>query len=148
MQQILKHPDLLKPGATQKTVSILFSDIASFSKISERMNPDDLVKLLNDYYEAAIGCVHQTDGTVMNLIGDAIFAIWNAPQEQADHQERAVRAALLLNEKLLHFDTASLNLPLRTRIGLHTGVVCVGNIGSSTHFGSLTCPARVYSFGP
>jgi adenylate cyclase len=134
VKQILKQPELLKPGATQKNVSILFSDIASFSKISERMNPDDLVKLLNEYYEAAIGCVHETGGTVMNLIGDAIFAIWNAPQEQADHQERAARAALLLNEKLFHFDTASLNLPLRTRIGLHTGVVCVGNIGSSTHF--------------
>ena len=134
VKQILKTPALLKPGATQKTVSILFSDIAGFSKISERMDPDDLVKLLNQYYETAISCVHQTDGTVMNLIGDAIFAIWNAPQEQADHHERACRAALLLNEALVKFESASLSLPLRTRVGLHTGVVCVGNIGSSKRF--------------
>jgi len=134
VKQILKQPALLKPGAEQKTVSILFSDIAGFSKISERMDPDDLVKLLNQYYETAISCVHQTDGTVMNLIGDAIFAIWNAPQEQPDHQERACCAALLLNQALVKFESASLNLPLHTRVGLHTGVVCVGNIGSSKRF--------------
>ena len=134
VKEILKRPELLKPGAAQKTVSILFSDIASFSKISERMHPDDLVKLLNDYYEAAIGCVHETDGTVMNLIGDAIFAIWNAPQEQGDHQGGACRAALLLHQALIKFESASLSLPLNTRVGLHTGIVCVGNIGSSTRF--------------
>ncbi len=134
VKRILKQPDLLKPGGEQKTVSILFSDIANFSKISERMDADDLVKLLNNYYEAAIGCVHETDGTVMNLIGDAIFAIWNAPEEQTDHQERACRAGLLLNERLVQFDAERRSLPLRTRVGLHTGVVCVGNIGSSTHF--------------
>lgn len=134
VRQILKTPALLKPGAEQKTVSILFSDIAGFSKISERMDPDDLVKLLNQYYETAISCVHQTGGTVMNLIGDAIFAIWNAPQEQEDHQTRACRAALLLNEALVRFESDSRSLPLHTRVGLHTGVVCVGNIGSSKRF--------------
>jgi adenylate cyclase len=134
VKRILKQPELLKPGAEQKTVSILFSDIANFSKISERKDAADLVQLLNRYYETAIACVHETDGTVMNIIGDAIFAIWNAPEAQPDHSERAARAAVLLNEKLFHFDAASSDLPLRTRVGLHTGVVCVGNIGSSTHF--------------
>lgn len=134
VKQILKQPDLLKPGAVQKTVSILFSDIANFSKISERMDPDDLVKLLNNYYETAISCIHKTEGTVMNLIGDAILAIWNAPQDQKDHQARACQAALLLNESLVHFDLNNRSLPLRTRVGLHTGTVCVGNIGSATHF--------------
>lgn len=133
-KQILKRPDLLKPGAELKTVSILFSDIASFSKISGRMDAQDLVKLLNSYYEAAIGCVHETNGTVMNLIGDAIFAIWNAPQEQSDHQYRTCKAAILLNQALIKFESGSLHLPLNTRVGLHTGEVCVGNIGSSAHF--------------
>lgn len=134
VRQILKTPALLKPGAELKTVSILFSDIAGFSKISERMDPDDLVKLLNNYYQQAIACVHETGGTVMNLIGDAIFAIWNAPQEQPDHQERAARAALLLNQALVKFESNSQSLPLHTRVGLHTGPVCVGNIGSSVRF--------------
>lgn len=134
VKQILKTPALLKPGAEQKTVSILFSDIAGFSKISERMDPEDLVKLLNQYYETAIRCVHETGGTVMNLIGDAIFAIWNAPQGQDDHHARACRAALLLNQALVQFESDSRSLPLHTRVGLHTGVVCVGNIGSSKRF--------------
>ncbi len=134
VKQILRQPDLLKPGAELKTVSILFSDIAGFSKISERMITEDLVKLMNAYYETAIGCVHETRGTVMNLIGDAIFAIWNAPQEQPDHQYRACKAAILLNRALIRFEEASWHLPLYTRVGLHTGAVCVGNIGSSTHF--------------
>jgi adenylate cyclase len=134
VKQILKEPDLLKPGARLANVSILFSDIANFSKISQRMKPEDLVRLLNEYYEAAIGCVHKTDGTVMNLIGDAIFAIWNAPQEQPDHQQRACQSALLLNANLIRFEASNRGLPLRTRIGLHPGTVCVGNIGSSHHF--------------
>ena len=134
VRHIQKQPELLKPGGLQQTVSILFSDIANFSGISEGMDPNALVKLLNVYYEIAIGCVHETEGTVMKLIGDSIFAIWNAPQEQPDHQERACRAALLLNEKLIQFDAARAPLQLRTRIGLHTGIVCVGNIGSSARF--------------
>jgi adenylate cyclase len=134
VKDILKQPDLLKPGGREKTVTILFSDIASFSKISEGMDPNKLVNELNYYYEKAIGCVHQTDGTVMNLIGDAIFAIWNAPLEQPDHQERAGRAALLLSQQVNHADATGAHPPFRTRIGLHTGVACVGNIGGSAHF--------------
>ncbi len=134
VSQIVKRPELLKPGGMQQTVSILFSDIANFSTLSERMAPNDLVKLLNTYYETAIECVHQAEGTVMSLIGDALFVIWNAPQEQSDHGERACRTALLLREQLVRFDAGNTGAPLRTRIGLHTGVACVGNVGSSAHF--------------
>ncbi len=133
-RRILKQPELLKPGARMDTITILFSDIANFSKISQRMGPEDLVRLLNSYYETAIACVHETDGTVVKLIGDAILAIWNAPESQPDHFERGCRSAILLNEKLAHFEAASTSLPLHTRVGLHTGDACVGNIGSSTRF--------------
>ncbi len=133
VKRILKQPELLQPGGEQKIVSILFSDIEGFSNISEHLHPADLLKQLNDYYEAAISCIQKTDGAVMNLIGDAIFAIWNAPLDQEDHQERACRAAILLNEKLIEFNTRQIQ-PFRTRVGLHTGVVSVGNIGSRTRF--------------
>jgi len=134
VKQILRQPELLRPGATRQQVSILFSDIAGFSKITEMKKAEDMVGLLNKYYETAIGCIYETDGTVMDLIGDAMFAIWNAPQEQPDHRERACRAALLLQKKLIAFDQAERDLPLQTRVGLHTGEVCVGNIGSPTRF--------------
>jgi adenylate cyclase len=131
---LLKNPSLRRPGGTKQEVSILFTDIANFSRVSESMHPDDLVNLLNRYFEAALKCIHETDGTVMDLIGDAIFAIWNAPVEQTDHRERACRSAMKLHEQLVDFDATQRSLPLRTRVGLHAGTVCVGNIGSQTRF--------------
>ena len=134
VKNILQQPQLLRPGGVQQTISILTSDIASFSQTSEYMDAEDLLKLLNRYYEVAIGCIHETDGTVINLLGDAIFAVWNAPQAQPDHLERAGRAALLLQSRIVEFDLGSKELPLRTRVGLHTGEACVGNLGSSSYF--------------
>jgi len=134
VQRILKEPGLRKPGGSKQTISILFSDIAGFSRISEQLDPQDLVQLLNNYYEATIRCIHQTEGTVVDIIGDAIFAIWNAPEVQTDHQERMVQAALLFQQNVTQFNGRQGSLALRTRVGLHTGEVVVGNVGSSEHF--------------
>ena len=71
---------------------------------------------------------------VIDLIGDSIFALWNAPEPQPDHAARACRTALALHAKLLKFDEANDGAPLRTRVGLHRGTVCVGNVGSSQRF--------------
>ncbi len=80
--RLLKHPELLHPGGREQTVSILYSDIANFSKRAERMDAAGLLDWLNQYYARTIACIHEQDGTVVSLIGDAIFALWNAPQEQ------------------------------------------------------------------
>jgi adenylate cyclase len=134
VKQLVHNPSLRRPGGTKQEVSILFTDIANFSRVSESMHPDDLVNLLNHYFEAALKCIHETDGTVIDLIGDAILAIWNAPVEQPDHCERACRAAMKLHEQLVDFGATRRSLPLKTRVGLHTGTVCVGNIGSQIRF--------------
>jgi adenylate cyclase len=134
VKQIQKQPELLKPGADKQEISILFTDIANFSRVTARMEPEDLFRLLNNYFETTLACIHATDGTVVKLIGDGIFAIWNAPFIQPDQQERAVRAALMLRERLVRFDAAQHSLPLRTRAGLHTGSAFVGNVGSTTRF--------------
>lgn len=121
-------PALLKPGAEKHQLTLLFSDIADFTKISEKMDSDELAAMMNEYFQGAVGsCVHRTDGTVVKYIGDAIFALWNAPEFQPDHAARACAAAL-------HFRELS-KQPVRghslnTRIGLHTGVANVGNFGS------------------
>ena len=133
-KRIISDPAARQVGGSLQEVSILFTDIANFSRISESMNPDDLVRLMNKYFETALRCIHETDGTVVKLIGDAIFAIWNAPVTQPDHRERASLAALRLREQLVEFDAAERSLPLRTRAGLHSGEACVGNIGSTTRF--------------
>ena len=134
VKRVLQEPGLRRPGGVKQEVSILFSDIANFSRVTESMHPDDLVNLLNRYFDTALKCIHETDGTVMDLVGDAIFAIWNAPIAQPDHRERACRAALLLRQQLVDFGATQHSLPLRTRVGLHSGIVCVGNIGSATRF--------------
>jgi adenylate cyclase len=90
--------------------------------------------MMNTYFEAAISSVHSTDGTVVKLIGDAIFAVWNAPLPQADHRLMACKAALQLRDQPVSFTVAGKERVLFTRIGLHTGVANVGNFGSATRF--------------
>jgi adenylate cyclase len=125
-----KDRRLLKPGAEKQKLTILFSDIENFTALSERMDSDELAKMMNEYFQSAVAqCIHATDGTVVKYIGDAIFAFWNAPEPQGDHVQRACEAALRFHElsnKEFH------GKRLVTRLGLHTGVANVGNFGSET----------------
>lgn len=134
VKQLMQQPELLKPGAEKHEVSILFSDIADFTKISEGMDSDELARMMNEYFEQAISRIHEADGTVIKLIGDAIFAVWNAPVEQANHRELACKGALWLRDHVAVSVSGPEGKPLVTRIGLHTGVANVGNFGSSTRF--------------
>lgn len=134
VKQLMQNRELLHPGAEKQELSILFSDIANFTTISEGMDSDDLAKMMNEYFEGAISRIHQADGTVIKLIGDAIFAIWNAPTPQPNHRELACRGALLLRDQVTQFIGSGTGKPLVTRIGLHTGVANVGNFGSTTRF--------------
>jgi adenylate cyclase len=130
VKKFAKNPKLLKPGAEKQLLTILFSDIASFTNISEGMDSDELARSMNDYFQVAVhNCIHATDGTVVKYIGDAIFAFWNAPDLQADHSYRACEAALRFRDQPPQFMNGR---ELVTRIGLHTGVANVGNFGSMT----------------
>lgn len=135
VKKFATRPELLKPGAEKQTLTILFSDIANFTTIAEGMDPDDLAALMNRYFEDAIAhCIHKTDGTVVKYLGDAIFAIWNAPEPQPDHAARACEAALAFSQQVVTFTKNETTWVLRTRIGLHTGVANVGNFGSQQRF--------------
>jgi len=130
VKKFANNPKLLKPGAEKQLLTILFSDIAGFTTISEGMDSDDLARLMNEYFQSAVqNCIHSTDGTVVKYIGDAIFAFWNAPDLQGDHAYRACEAALKFRAQDTHKANGK---PLITRIGLHTGVANVGNFGSDT----------------
>jgi adenylate cyclase len=125
-----KDRKLMRPGAEKQTLTILFSDIESFTALSEGMDSDDLAKMMNEYFQNAVAqCIHPADGTVVKYIGDSIFAFWNAPEPQGDHARRACEAALRFreqNNKKFH------GKRLVTRVGLHTGIANVGNFGSET----------------
>src|SRR5208283_2675183 len=130
VKQFARDPTLLKPGAKKQLLTILFSDIASFTTISEGMDSDHLALAMNAYFQTAVqNCIFSTDGTVVKYIGDAIFAFWNAPELQGDHSYRACEAALRFRDQPPQYMNGK---ELITRIGLHTGVANVGNFGSMT----------------
>ncbi|MGD1084592.1 MAG: adenylate/guanylate cyclase domain-containing protein [Verrucomicrobiota bacterium] len=130
VKKFASDPQLLKPGAKKQQLTILFSDIAGFTTITEGMDPDELAKLMNAYFQSAVDeCIHFTEGTIVKYIGDAIFAFWNAPDPQDDHPFRAAQAALRFRAQDHHEFNGKKVL---TRIGLHTGEANVGNFGSTT----------------
>jgi adenylate cyclase len=132
VKKFAANPKLMKPGAEKQLLTILFTDIADFTAISEGMDSDELARLMNAYFQRAVqNCIHATDGTVVKYIGDAIFAFWNAPDLQGDHAYRACEAAL----RFRALSTQRINgRELITRLGLHTGVANVGNFGSDKRF--------------
>jgi adenylate cyclase len=120
-------------GGESLEVSILFTDIRSFTSISEKMDPQHLVALLNEYFTEMVGIVMQEDGVVDKYIGDAIMAVFGAPVPKPQDPVNAVRAAVRMRRALdeLNRRLAARDLPtLRTGIGIHTGMVVAGNIGS------------------
>ncbi|MBI2439756.1 MAG: adenylate/guanylate cyclase domain-containing protein [Lentisphaerae bacterium] len=137
IEQIVQHPERLQLGGEQRTLSIFFSDLQGFTTISEGLNPQELTALLNEYLTAMTDIIQGEGGTVDKYEGDAIIAFWNAPLEQADHAARAVRAALRCQAALAEMRPAvqaRIGKSLFMRIGLNTGPVVVGNMGSRNRF--------------
>jgi len=120
-------------GGEKKELTMLFSDIAGFTTIAERMEADELVEILAEYLEAMSGCIKDNSGTVDKFIGDAIMAFWGAPRELENHADHACRAALAMRATLtrMQVDWDAAGRPrFETRIGLNTGGTVVGNIGA------------------
>ncbi len=137
IERILKDPSSLKLGGERRELTILFSDLEGFTSISEGLDPAELTHLLNDYLSDMTDIILDEGGTLDKYEGDAIIAFWNAPLDQSDHALRAVRAALKcqarLTERRAEFKERT-GAELRARLGLHTGVVVVGNMGSHRRF--------------
>ena len=114
-------------------VTVLFTDIRSFTTISEKMDPQSLVGLLNEYFTDMVGIVMGEGGVVDKYIGDAIMAVFGAPVPKPEDPVNAVRAAVRMRQALekLNVRLVERGIPvLRTGIGIHTGQVVAGNIGS------------------
>jgi adenylate cyclase len=114
-----------------KEVSILFADIVGFTTMSEKMSPSAVALLLNDYLSRMTDVIFRHDGTLDKYIGDAIMAVFGAPLDMPDHAARAIRAALEMRERLEEFNSERKEGPtLRIRIGINSGKVVAGEIGS------------------
>lgn len=137
IERILEDPSRLRLGGERRELSIFFSDLQGFTSISERMSSEDLTELLNDYLSEMTRIILAQGGTLDKYEGDAIIAFWNAPLDQPDHAVRAVRTALFCQKALMERQeefAARAGGPLKARIGLNTGIVVVGNLGSKSRF--------------
>lgn len=139
VNRISRDPAALKLGGQSRPLSLLFSDLAGFTTISERMSPEQLLALLNEYLDDMTAIVLDELGTLDKYIGDAIMAFWNAPEDVEDHADRAMRTAITMQRRMneLNRTWSEANPdhePLKVRIGVHTGTVVVGNVGGQARF--------------
>lgn len=136
IDRMVQSGELPALGGEEREVTILFSDIAGFTGISEACEPAALVQGLNDYFSEMTAIIEAQGGFVDKFIGDAIVAVFGAPAADPQHAEKAVEATLQMQAALTgdvaRFSIAG--LPLRTRIGLNTAKVLIGNIGSPRRF--------------
>ncbi|MEN9773501.1 MAG: hypothetical protein RL322_571 [Pseudomonadota bacterium] len=133
VSQLLKQPDGLKITGQRREASFIFTDITGFTTLAERLAPETLSQVLNDYLEGCCQIILNEGGTVDKFIGDAIMAVFNAPIAQSNHRERALRCAMALDRWAEHFRGAQQERGIElgpTRIGVHSGLALVGNFGS------------------
>jgi adenylate cyclase len=137
INEMLKDPTKLKLGGDKKNLTVLFSDIRGFTTISEKLTPEELVRLLNEYLTAMTNIVFQHDGLLDKYMGDAIMAVFGAPLDQPDHARRACLTALTMMAELhkLQGKWREEGRPVfNIGIGVNSGDMVVGNMGSEMRF--------------
>ncbi|NOZ00064.1 MAG: PAS domain-containing protein [Chloroflexi bacterium] len=134
--RLLADPGNLRLDGTEQTVTILFADISGFTTYSEKTPPEVVFKLLNDYLSLAAQAILDEEGTLDKFMGDAVMAIWNSPDPQADHALRAVRAACAIAERAReeHQKLPDPGQHLVFHTGIATGTAMIGNVGTRELF--------------
>jgi adenylate cyclase len=134
VRELLRRGEAAKIGGSERDITILFSDVIGFTTIAESMSPPELTAHLGEYFAALLELIQEDGyGDVNEIAGDGVVAFWGAPADDADHALHAVDAALRCRQRLaeLNFDWRQRGLPaMRTRFGLATGPVVVGNVGA------------------
>jgi adenylate cyclase len=137
VDQLVSNPAGLRLTGESREMSFLFSDIEGFTTFTENASPELLVSVLNEYLEAMCHAVMENGGTIDKIVGDAVVGIFNAPLDQPDHAERAVKCALAMdaisNDFIAKMASRGMEFGV-TRIGINTGRAIVGNFGGSERF--------------
>jgi len=134
MDSLLENPAALELGGAKRKVTIMITDLRGFTALAERLDPEQVVTLLNSYFETMLEVTHRYQGAVNEIIGDSILVIFGAPQEMPDRAQRAIACAIAMQNAMAEVNTKNRErgLPgLEMGIGLHDTEVIVGNIGSS-----------------
>jgi len=133
IKELMDNPARLNLGGEERVLTAMFTDIAGFSHISENMTPEEIVKMLNEYFTVMTEIIFAFNGTVDKYEGDAIMAFFGAPIQNQHHAKETVRAAYYMQKRLekLREKWERENSPLlHMRIGINTGPMVVGNLGS------------------
>ena len=134
MNSILDDPSALELGGEKRKVTIMMTDLRGFTALSERLKPEQVVKMLNSYFEIMVDVVLQYNGTINEIIGDALLIIFGAPQEMSDRVQRAIACAIEMQNAMAKVNekNRTQGLPeLEMGIGINETEVILGNIGSS-----------------
>jgi adenylate cyclase len=137
IEEMLKDPGRLKLGGDEKVITVLFSDLQGFTSYSERYAPHEMIEVLSEYYTRMTEQIFVYEGMLIGYVGDELIASFGAPLAQSDHAERACAAALAMREHraLLRTEWDKLGRPpLIARTGINSGLMLVGNLGSTYRF--------------
>ena len=131
VNQLIADPQALNLGGETREITVLFADIRGSTRLGEITPPEQMMNLLNGYWEKMVEAIWNQGGTITAFLGDGLMAIFNAPLAQEDHALRAVRAALGMREGVLAYQR---NIPPQLHVafgfGINTGQAVVGNLGS------------------
>lgn len=134
VQELIRDPGKARIGLTQRReLTMLFCDVVGFTTFCERHDADQVVSQVNEYLAAMTEVVFRWNGTLVDFMGDEVYAFWGAPLDQPDHAELAVKCALHLRKRLIELQTkwnAEGKVPLENGIGINTGEVLVANMGA------------------
>lgn len=117
-------------GGSISEVTALFADLRGFTSFSERSDPAEVMEVLNRYFGASVPIVLRNGGTIVQFVGDALLAVFDAPRPRPDHEFRAAKSALEMQEAI-EAETEGMVDPPRFRIGINTGMALIGNVGSA-----------------
>lgn len=143
VEQLAEDPSKLKLGGEMRDMTLLFCDIRGFTTISEQFDAQGLTRFINRFLTPMTNIILERQGTIDKYMGDCIMAFWNAPLDDADHARNGVRSALAMVEGVKQLNAALKAeaeaeqrkfVPINVGIGLNSGLVCVGNMGSDLRF--------------
>jgi adenylate cyclase len=133
VEEILKNPENMALTGERREVTVLFCDVRGFTPLSERLSPEDVVLLLNDFYNLMIETTFKHDGTLDKFLGDAVMAVFGAPLAHPDHSARAIRTALAMQEGIVGLNERRARdgkEPIAVGIGVSAGEAVAGTVGT------------------
>ena len=127
--RLQKNPELLRLGGERRNCTIMFTDVRGFTSMSEKLEPEEVIEIMNKALTIQADAVKANEGMVDKYIGDAMMAVWNAPVDVEDHEQKAIKTALQIRHAM-----QEAQLDIEIGIGINSGEVVAGNMGSASRF--------------